>query len=66
MEQFKNLKFAMGIIYGVYNEDPQNDIRDVFNQKGPNGEQAYSGMVIWVVNFFSGGYKIRRFLPKNQ
>ena len=48
MEQLKNLKFAMGFIFGVYNES-QNNIREVFNQKGPNGEQAYSGMVIWVV-----------------
>ena len=65
-EQFKNLKFAMGLVFGVYNENPPNDIRGVFNVKGPNGEQAYSGMVIWVVEFSSGGYKIRRFLPKNQ
>ena len=52
MEQLKDLKFAMGFIFGVYNESiNQNNIREVFNQKGPNGEQAYSGKVIWVVEF---------------
>ena len=60
MEQLKNLKFAMGFIFGVYNES-QNNIREVFNQKGPNGEQAYSGMVIWVVEFSSGGTKVEDF-----
>ena len=47
MEQLKNLKFAMGFIFGVYNESiktPQNNFREVFYQKGPNGEQARSGM----------------------
>jgi len=43
MEQLKNLKFAMGFIFGVYNES-RNNIREVFNQKGPNGEQAHSDM----------------------
>ena len=45
MEQLKNLKFAMGMIFGVYNESIKT-VREVFNQKGPNGEQAYSGMVL--------------------
>ena len=65
-EQFKNIKFAMGFIFGVYNENLPNDLRGALNEKGPNGEQAYSGMVIWIAEFLSGGYKIRRFLPKNQ
>ena len=63
MEQLKNLKFAMGFIFGVYNES-QNNIREVFNQKGPNGEQAYSGMVIWVVEFSSGDTKLEDFCLK--
>ena len=63
MEQLKNLKFAMGFIFGVYNES-QNNIREVFNQKGPNGEQAYSGMVIWVVEFSSGDAKLEDFCLK--
>ena len=67
MEQLKNLKFAMGFIFGVYNESVnQNNIREVFNQKGPNGEQAYSGMVIWVVKFSSGNTKLEGFCLKNQ
>ena len=57
MEQLKNLKFAIGFIFGVYNES-QSLPR---NQKGPNGEQAYSGMVIWVVEFSSGGTKVEDF-----
>ena len=63
MEQLKNLKFAMGFIFGVYNESLKN-IREVFNQKGPNGEQAYSGMVIWVVEFSSGDTKLEDFCLK--
>ena len=65
MEQLKNLKFAMGFIFGVYNES-LNNIREVFNQKGPNGEQAHSGMVIWVVEFSSGDTKLERYLSKDQ
>ena len=63
MEQLKNLKFAMGFIFGVYNESG-NNIREVFNQKGPNGEQAYSGMVIWVVEFSSRDTKLEDFCLK--
>jgi len=43
-EQFKNIKFAMGFVFGIYNEDLPNDIIGAFNEKGPNGEQAYSDM----------------------
>jgi len=43
-EQFKNIKFAMGLVFGIYNEDPPNDIIGAFNEKGPNGEKAYSDM----------------------
>ena len=65
MEQLKNLKFAMGFILGVYNESiPQNNMREVFNQKGPNGERAQSGMVIWVVEFSSGDTKLEDFCLK--
>ena len=63
MEQLKNLKFAMGFIFGVYNESIKT-VREVFNQKGPNGEQAYSGMVIWVVEFSSGDTKLEDFCLK--
>ena len=65
MEQLKNLKFAMGFILGVYNESiPQNNMREVFNQKGPNGERAQSGMVIWVVEFSIGDTKLEDFCLK--
>ena len=63
-EQFKNIKFAMGFIFGVYNEEPPNDLRGALNEKGPNGEQAYSGMVIWVVEFSSGDNKLEDFCLK--
>ena len=64
MEQLKSLKFAMGFIFGVYNESNQNNMRELFNQKGPNGERAQSGMVIWVVEFSSGDTKLEDFCLK--
>ena len=65
MEQLKNLKFAMGFIFGVYNESiNQNNMRELFNHKGPNGERAQSGMVIWVVEFSSGDTKSEDFYLK--
>ena len=46
-EQFKKIKFAMGYVVGVYNDDFQekfyNQVRRKFDT-GPNGEQAYADM----------------------
>ena len=65
-EQFKNIKFAMGLVFGIYNEDTPNDIRGAFNEKGPNGEKAYSGMVIQDVKFSNEGCTLKRFFIKEH